>query len=132
MLLRERASGILGFGTYRITADGGRTWHGPAEPVVDMDAPPQDGPMAGHAGSHHTTRVGPDGRTQQVAFSWKFEDPLASERYRRVLHDYTRRHNLYCHRRDLLTGQVFTAAGRCPPRPVSFGVDRRQCLVWDA
>ncbi len=130
-LVYFRESGHLGSWTYRITADGGRTWHGPEEAVIDLDAPPQEGPMAGHAGSYHSTRVGSDGRTLHVAFSWKVEDPVASERYGRVLHDYTRRHNLYYVRTDLLTGEVFNAAGRRLPRPVNFGLAQRKCVVWD-
>ena len=130
-LVYFRESGHLGFWTYRISGDGGRSWQGPAEPVIDMDAPPHESPLASHAGSYQTTRVGPDGRTLHIAFIWKVEEPLPSERYGGVLHDYTRRHNLYYVRADLETGRVFNAHGKELPRPVRFGTAQRDCLVWD-
>lgn len=130
-LVYFRESGHLGFWTYRVTGDGGRTWERPALPVIDMDAPPHDSPLASHAGSYHTTRIGTDGRSLHVAFIWKLEEPVESERYGGVLHDYTRRHNLHYVRADLETGEVFNAFGKRIERPVNFGTAQRDCLVWD-
>ena len=130
-LVYFRESGHLGFWTYRITADGGRTWEIPDTPLIDMDAKPHDTPVSSHAGSYQTTRVSDDGKTLHVAFIWKMEDPLPSERYGETLHDYTRRHNLYYLKTDLTTGKISNLAGKELPRPVNKGVADRECLVWD-
>ena len=130
-LVYFRESGHLGFWTYRISADGGHTWEKPATPVIDMDALPRESPLAAHAGSYQTTRVSPDGRTLHIAFIWKVENPVESKRYGGVLHDYTRRHNLYYLRTDLETGEVFNAHGKRLSRPVNFGTAQRDCLVWN-
>ena len=130
-LVYFRESGHLGFWTYRISSDGGRTWAKPQTPLIDMDAPPHDAPMASHAGSYQTTRLSNDGRTLHVAFIWKMEDELPSARYGGVLHDYTRRHNLYYLRLDLETGQAYNIDGKRLERPINKGVADRDCLVWD-
>ena len=130
-LVYFRESGHLGFWTYRISEDAGRTWLAPVSPVIDMDAPPRESPLAAHAGSYQTTRVSADGRTLHIAFIWKVEEPIGSERYGGVLHDYTRRHNLYYVRADLGSGRVFNAHGKELPRPVNFATAQRDCLVWD-
>ncbi len=130
-LVYFRESGHLGFWTYRVSSDGGRIWGKPQAPVIDMDALPHISPLAAHAGSYQTTRVSADGRTLHIAFIWKVEEPIASERYGGVLHDYTRRHNLYYLRADLETGEVFNAHGKQLPRPVNFGTAQRDCLVWN-
>ena len=130
-LVYFRHSGHLGYWTFRVSADGGKSWQAPETPVIDMDAPPRESPLASHAGSYQTTRVSADGRTLHIAFIWKVEDPLPSERYGGVLHDYTRRHNLYYVRLDLESGKVFNAFGKELPRPVNFATAQRDCLVWD-
>ena len=130
-LVYFRESGHLGFWTYRTSSDGGRTWDMPETPVIDMDAPPHESPLASHAGSYQTTAVSPDGKSLHIAFIWKVEEPIASQRYGSVLHDYTRRHNLYYVRADLASGQVFNAHGKELPRPVNFAVAQRECLVLD-
>lgn len=130
-LVYFRESGHLGFWTYRTSSDGGRTWQRPESPVIDMDALPHDSPMASHAGSYQTTRVSADGHSLHIAFIWKVENPVRSDRYGSVLHDYTRRHNLYYVRADLETGKVFNALGKQLPRPVNFATAQRDCLVWD-
>lgn len=130
-LVYFRESGHLGFWTYRVSTDGGRRWVAPASPVIDMDAPPRESPLAAHAGSYQTTRVSADGRMLHIAFIWKVEEPVESKRYGGVLHDYTRRHNLYYVRADLETGAVFNAEGKELPRPVNFATAQRDCLVWD-
>ena len=130
-LVYFRESGHLGFWTYRVSADGGRTWQGPGSPVIDMDAPPHRSPLASHAGSYQTTQVSADGRSLHIAFVWKVEEPVRSSRYGGVMHDYTRRHNLYYVRLDLETGKVFSAQGKELPRPVDFGAAQADCLVWD-
>lgn len=130
-LVYFRESGHLGFWTYRVSADSGRTWVAPSSPVIDMDAPPRESPLAVHAGSYQTTRVSADGRTLHIAFIWKVEEPIKSKRYDGVLHDYTRRHNLYYVRADLETGRVFNAQGKELARPVNFATAQRDCLVWD-
>ncbi len=130
-LVYFRESGHLGFWTYRISSDGGGSWEEPSAPVIDMDSLPHDSELASHAGSYQTTSVGPDGRTLHIAFIWKVEEPVRSERYGGVLHDYTRRHNLYYVRADLVTGKVFNVHGKELPRPVNFGTAQRDCLVWD-
>lgn len=131
-LVYFRESGHLGFWTYRTSGDGGQTWQAPPAPVVDMDAPPHRSAMASHAGSYQTTKVSSDGRTLHIAFVWKVEEPVRSERYGGVLHDYTRRHNLYYVRADLETGNVFNVHGKELSRPVNFETAQRDCLVWDS
>ena len=130
-LVYFRESGHLGFWTYRISGDAGRTWSQPGAPVIDMDAPPHDSPVASHAGSYQTTRLSPDGSALHIAFIWKVEKPVESARYGGVLHDYTRRHNLYYARLDLASGKVFNAQGKELPRPINHGTAERDCLVWD-
>ena len=130
-LVYFRESGHLGFWTYRVSADDGRTWTAPLSPVVDMDAPPRKSPLASHAGSYQTTRVSADGRSLHIAFIWKVEEPVESKRYGGTLHDYTRRHNLYYVRADLESDKVFNAHGKELPRPVNFDTALRDCLVWD-
>ena len=130
-LVYFRESGHLGFWTYRISSDGGRTWDRPNVPPIDLDAPPRESPLAEHAGSYQTTRISDDGRTLHIGFVWKVENPVASRRYGGVLHDYTRRHNLYYVRVDLETGEVFNARGKKLARPVNFATAQRDCLVWD-
>lgn len=130
-LIYFREGGHLGFWTYRISDDGGRSWEKPAAPVIDMDSPPRASPLSAHAGSYQTSRVSEDGRTLHVAFIWKVEEPVESKRYGGVLHDYTRRHNLYYVRADLESGEVFNVQGKRLPRPVNFATAQRDCLVWD-
>lgn len=130
-LVYFRESGHLGFWTYRTSADGGRTWIAPEGPVIDLDALPHSSPEASHAGSYQTTRAAADGRNLHIAFIWKVEEPLESRRYGGVLHDYTRRHNLYYVRLDLESGQVYNAAGKQLERPVNLETATRECLVWD-
>ena len=130
-LVYFRESGHLGFWTYRISNDTGRSWEAPDLPVIDMDAPPHGFPESSHAGSYQTTRVSADGRTLHIAFIWKMENPMPSNRYGGVLHDYTRRHNLYYVRLDLASGKVFNALGKELPRPVNFATALSECLVWD-
>ncbi|MYC68076.1 MAG: hypothetical protein F4X12_17265 [Acidobacteriia bacterium] len=130
-LVYFRESGHLGFWTYRTSADGGRTWEKPKSPVIDMDAPPHESPLASHAGSYQTTQVSADGSALHIAFIWKVEEPIASQRYGSVLHDYTRRHNLYYVRADLASGKVFNAHGKELARPVNFASAQRDCLVLD-
>ncbi len=130
-LVYFRESGHLGFWTYRISGDAGRSWHQPELPVIDLDSPPHESPMAAHAGSYQTTRVSADGRMLHIAFIWKVEEPVRSDRYGSVLHDYTRRHNLHYVRADLESGKVFNALGKEVPRPVNFATAQRDCLVWD-
>lgn len=130
-LVYYRHAGHLGFWTYATSSDGGRTWRSPERPVVDLDASPRDLPVAAHAGSYHTTRVSPDGKTLHIGFVWKIEDPVASERYGEVLHDHVRRHNLYYLRVDLETGEVASARGTRLRRPINLGTAQRECLVLD-
>ncbi len=130
-LVYFRESGHLGFWTYRISDDGGRTWDKPPAPVIDMDGLPHESAMASHAGSYQTTHVGSEGRMLHIAFIWKVEEPVRSGRYGGVLHDYTRLHNLYYVRTDLETGKIFNVHGKELPGPVNFGTAQRHCLVWD-
>jgi len=96
-----------------------------------MDAPPQDGVMASHAGSYHTTQVSTDGKTLHVAFIWKMENELPNKRYDRTLHDHTRRHNLYYLKVDLPTGKAFNHEGRELTRPVTKKMADHHCRIWD-
>jgi len=121
----------LGSWTYRVSADGGRTWTGPERPVVDLNSEPQDGLMADHAGSYETTRVSADGRTLHVGFIWKVEKPVPNTRYHRVLGDHTRRYNLYYLKVDLASGRAFNYDGRKLATPVNKSTADRECLVWD-
>ena len=130
-LIYFRYTGHLGFWTYRISGDNGETWRGPKAGLVDMNAEPQTGFMASHAGSYETTRVSEDGKTLHVAFIWKVEDPLPSFRYGKTLHDHTRRHNLYYMKVDLPTGKAYNYEGKELPVPINKEVADRDCLVWD-
>ena len=130
-LIYFRYMAHLGFWTYRISGDDGDTWRGPVDGLIDMNAPPQTGFMAAHAGSYQTTRVSEDGKTLHVGFIWKVEDPIPSFRYSKVLHHHVRRHNLYYLKVDLPTGKVYNYEGRQLPVPVNKEVADRDCLVWD-
>ena len=130
-LIYYRDDGHLGFWQYRITGDHGETWEVRDQPLVDMNAPPQDGVMASHAGSYHTTRVSADGKTLHVAFIWKMENELPNKRYGRTLHDHTRRHNLYYLKLNLPSGKAYNFEGRELTLPVNKGQADRHCLVWD-
>jgi len=130
-LVYYRHSGHLGEWRYRISPDGGRSWDAPPRTVVDLDAEPQEGKWASHAGSYDTTRVSADGRTLHVAFIWKVEEPVRNTRYGATLHDFVRRHNLYYLKVDLPTGRGFNYAGEELRLPVNKAAADRKCLVWD-
>ena len=130
-LIYFRHWGHLGSWKYRIGERGGESWSGPPAALIDMNAHPQDGFMAAHAGSYNTSRVSRDGRTLHVAFIWKMEEEHPNARYGRVLHDHRRRHNLYYLQVDLPTGRVFNIDGKELQAPVNKGVADRDCLVWD-
>lgn len=130
-LIYFRDQGHLGSWTYRISSDGGITWKGPADSVVDLDAEPQDGLLAAHAGSYHTTRMSKDGRTLHAAFIWKVEEPVLNSRYNRTLPDHTQRYNLYYLKLDLASGKSFNYEGKELPAPVNKSTADSRCLVWD-
>jgi hypothetical protein len=130
-LIYFREGGHLGSWKYRISSDGGRTWAGPKNSLVDLNSEPQDGLLAAHAGSYHTTRVSKDGRTLHVAFIWKVEEPVLNSRYNRMLSDYTQRYNLYYLKVDLPSGKAFDYSGRELASPVNKRTADRECLVWD-
>ncbi len=130
-LIYFRHWGHLGSWKYRISGDGGESWSGPAQALIDMNAYPQDGFMAAHAGSYNTSRVSRDGKTLHVAFIWKMEEEHPNARYGKVLHDHRRRHNLYYLKVDLPTGRVFNIEGEELRAPVNKGLADRRCLVWD-
>jgi len=130
-LVYFRDQGHLGSWTYRISSDGGITWTGPADPVVDLDAEPQDGLLASHAGSYHTTAVSKDGRTLHVAFIWKVEEPVLNTRYNRILPDHTQRYNLYYLKVDLVSGKSFNCERDLLPAPVNKSTADSRCMVWD-
>ena len=135
-LIYFRDGGHLGSWTYRISSDGGRTWVGPKNAVVDLDAEPQDGFMADHAGSYHSTQVSEDGRTLHVAFVWsqtgyrKGENAPLNSRYDRKLGRESR-YNLYYIKVDLPSGKVFNYDGSELVSPVNKLTADRECLIWD-
>lgn len=130
-LIYFRHYGHLGSWKYRISEDDGESWSGPPVSLIDMNAHPQDGFMAAHAGSYNTSRVSRDGKTLHVAFIWKMEEAHPNARYGKVLHDHRRRYNLYYLKVDLPTGRVFNIAGKALESPINKGVADRDCLVWD-
>ncbi len=130
-LVYFRHGGHLGWWTYRISSDSGGTWESPKNAVVDLDCGPQDGTLASHAGSYHTTHISRDGRTLHVAFIWKLEEPVFNSRYNRVLGDHTQRYNLYYLQVDLPTGKVFNFDGKELAIPVRKLIADQDCLVWD-
>ena len=130
-LVYFRHKGHLGYWTYRVSGDGGKTWEAPATPPIDMNLEPQDGYLAEHAGSYHTTRVSRDGRTLHVAFIWKIEEPVFNSRYKDLLHDHTQRYNLYYLKVDLPSGKAYNYEGNQLETPVRKLVADQQCLVWD-
>ncbi|MCP5120317.1 MAG: hypothetical protein GY953_56705 [bacterium] len=130
-LIYYRHQGHLGWWTYRISSDNGLTWTGPERPPVNLSAKPQDGWLADHAGSYHTTRLSADSETLHIAFIWKVENPVPNARYRRTLGDHTQRYNLYYLKVDLASGDVFNVAGKRLEAPVRKRVADKHCLVWD-
>lgn len=130
-LVYFRDGGHLSSWTWRTSSDGGRSWVSPAGPVVDLNAEPQDGHLASHAGSYHTTKVSRDGRTLHIAFIWKVEEPVRNSRYNAFLDDHTQRYNLYYLKVDLASGKAFNYSGKQLRTPVNKGVADRDCLVWD-
>jgi len=135
-LVYFRDGGHLGAWTYRISSDGGKTWVSPANPPVDLDAKPQDGLIADHAGSYHTARVSKDGRTLHVAFVFsqtdysKDEPSPVNSRYNMKLGRESR-YNLYYIKVDLPSGKVFNYNGKELATPVRKMLADRDCLIWD-
>ncbi|MCB1120125.1 MAG: glycoside hydrolase, partial [Verrucomicrobiae bacterium] len=123
-LLYSRYQGHLGYWQYQISGDGGRTWSD-GQPVVDLNAEPQDGRYASHAGSYNTTAISSDGNILHVAFIWKVEDPLHNSRYGKILHDYLQRYNVYYLYVDLSTGHGFNIKGE----PVELPLTKHWCPV---
>ncbi len=130
-LIYFRHYGHLGSWKYRISDDDGESWTGPLMSLIDMNAHPQDSFMSTHAGSYNTSRVSSDGKTLHVAFIWKMEEEHPNARYKKVLHDHRRRHNLYYLKVDLISGKVFNIDGKQLRAPVNKGVVDRDCLVWN-
>ena len=130
-LIYFRHKGHLGYWSYRVSADGGKTWNAPRRPPINLNLEPHDGYLAEHAGSYHTTRVSKDGRTLHVAFIWKVEEPVFNSRYKQQLHDHTQRYNLYYLKVDLGSGKAHDYDGNELETPVRKRVADRQCLVWD-
>lgn len=130
-LIYFRHTGHLGHWQYRVSNDGGRNWNTPPQPVVDLNAAPQEGKHAAHAGSYNTTAVSTDGKRLHVAFIWKVEDPVFNRRYNRILGDHEQRYNLYYLWIDLESGQAFNVQGDEINLPIRKKVADEQCLVWD-
>ena len=130
-LVYYRHTGHLGMWQYRVLADGASDWEGPAKTTVDLDAEPQDGRHAAHAGSYNTTAINEDGTRLHVAFIWKVEDPVFNERYQTTLTDHAQRHNLYYFFIDLATHQAFNIYGEPVEMPLRKSVADKKCLVWD-
>jgi hypothetical protein len=130
-----RNGGHLDSWTYRISADDGETWTGPERDVVDLDAQPQDGVLADHAGSYHSVRVSKDGKTLHVAFIWAQQDYGKDEKApvnpRYGEKERFRRFNLYYIKIYLPTGQVFNRDGKEVETPVRKSIADADCLVWD-
>lgn len=130
-LIYYRHTGHLGMWQYRLSSDGGRHWDGPPKTTIDLNAMPQDGEHASHAGSYNTTTVSADGTRLHVAFIWKVEDPVLNTRYDQMLTDHTQRYNLYYFFIDLPTHQAFNIYGEPVEMPLRKSVADRKCLVWD-
>jgi len=130
-LVYFRHTGHLGAWQYRLSSDGGRQWDGEPFTVVDMNAEPQDGFLASHAGSYNTTRVSADGKRLHVAFIWKVEEPVFNRRYGRMLDDHTQRYNLYYFYFDLASRRAFNIDGVEVALPLRKSTADAQCLVWD-
>jgi hypothetical protein len=130
-LIYYRYTGHLGMWQYRLSSDGGRHWDGPPKTTIDLNAEPQDGKHASHAGSYNTTAVSADGTRLHVAFIWKVEDPVFNKRYDQMLTDHTQRYNLYYFFIDLPTHQAFNIYGEPVEMPLRKSVADKKCLVWD-
>ncbi|MDA2928666.1 BNR repeat-containing protein [Acidobacteria bacterium AH-259-O06] len=130
-LIYFRQGGHLGSWKYRISSNRGRTWVGPNNSLVDLNTEPQDGLLADHAGSYHTTHVSKDGRMLHVAFIWKVEEPVLNSRYNSMLTDHTQRYNLYYLKVDLPSGKAFNYNGKELASPVNKAAADRECLIWD-
>ncbi len=131
ILVCFREKGHLGSWRYRTSSDGGLEWDGPPRTIVDLNAEPQDGKHAAHAGSYCTTEVSADGTRLHVAFVWKVEEPVFNERYQTTLSDHTQRYNLYYLFVDLATHQAFNIFGEPVELPLRKSVADKKCLVWD-
>ncbi len=130
-LVYYRHTGHLGSWRYRVLADGAGDWEGPAKTTVDLNAKPQEGRLADHAGSYNTTAVSADGTRLHVAFIWKVEEPVFNQRYQTTLSDHAQRHNLYHFFVDLATHQAFNIFGEPVELPLRKSVADKKCLVWD-
>jgi len=130
-LVYYRHTGHLGMWRYRIIEDGASDWEGPANTGVDLNAEPQDGKHAAHAGSYCTTAVNADGTRLHVAFIWKVEEPVFNELYQTTLTGHTQRYNLYYFFIDLATHQAFNIFGEPVAMPLRKSVADKKCLVWD-
>ena len=130
-LIYFRHTGHLGAWQYRLSSKDGRTWEGPPRTTVDLNAEPQNGEHASHAGSYNTTAVSEDGQRLHIAFVWKVENPVFNKRYGQLLNDHTQRYNLYYLFVDLPTGQAFNIYGEALNLPLRKKAADEKCLVWD-
>jgi len=148
-LMHFRHSGHIGAWTYRISENGTDSWHGPDQPIVDMNsgASPFEDCLDFFSGSYHNIRIGEDGKTLHNAFVWQQDfiikmlpeahqgadcEPPPNTRYGfQGDEKIDTRYNLYYVKVDLPTGKVFNHAGEELSVPISRRVADRKALIWD-
>lgn len=125
--LYYRALGTMGYWTYQTSTDGGATWSGNAQPVVDFDQHPHF-PGEEWAGSYHSVVASNDGRSLHVAFVYGDERNLVHPVFKKKLENRNR-YNLYYMRIDCASGNLYNAAGDRLPRPLRKRDADAQCVV---
>ncbi|MHC4532402.1 MAG: BNR-4 repeat-containing protein [Planctomycetota bacterium] len=130
-LIYYRTEGHISSWTYRISADKGKTWIGPAKDVTDMD-------IKGRFewSSYHCTLPSQDGRFLHVVF-FSYDDNRSDEPQRyynpRYKHQVTNewKYNLYYVKIDLQTHNVTNFDGERMKTPIDIDQADAKCRIWD-
>jgi hypothetical protein len=126
-----RTDGHTSSWTYRVSADNGKTWEGPAKDVTDLDlkAYPE-------WSSYQTKLPSPDGRFLHVVYTdyddVKSNDPkrLFNPRYQQVVTNEWK-YNLSYVKIDLASHKVYNADGKVLETPIHLDYSREHCRIWN-
>jgi len=130
-LIYYRTAGHTSSWTYRITADDGKTWTGPAGDVTDMDSKGRF-----EWSSYQTVLPSADGKFLYVAFVTyddnKSNDPnrFYNPRYDRAVGNEWK-YNLYYVRINLQTHEVTNFEGEEMNTPIDIDQADARCRIWD-
>jgi hypothetical protein len=134
-LVYYRTDGHISSWTYRISADEGQTWTGPAEDVTDLD---MDGTLEGALdwSSYHAKAPSKDGNFLHVAFI-AYDDnktePTGGGRLYNPLYGKKvgYKYNLYYVKIDLRTDEVMNQMGKILQTPIDRFQADDKAMIWD-